>query len=177
MNTTSASPASLLDLPPIETARCVLAALRIEDAAALQMLTDDPVITEAISFLGGRFRLADAEALIAKQVAGSDAFMGIWDRDSGRLAGMIGAHLRGTDDIEIGYWIGIGFRGRGYAGEAAAALVAMLRELFPARHIIAECRPENRASWAILARLGFVPTGADGQRPGRKRLSLPDPCG
>ena len=167
--------ASLLGLPAIAAARCRVATLRVEDATALQILTDDPVITEAISFLGGRFRLADAEALIAKQVAGNDAFMGIWDRDSGRLAGMIGAHRRGNDDIEIGYWIGAGFRGRGYAGEAAAALVAVLRELFPARRIIAECRPENRASWAILARLGFVPTGADGQRPGRKLLSLPAP--
>jgi RimJ/RimL family protein N-acetyltransferase len=165
-------PDSLLSLPPIETARCRIAPLRPEDDAAFQALTNDPIITDAVSFLEGGFTLDEARALIAKQVNGEDAFLGIRHRASDALAGMIGAHLHGLNTIEIGYWIGAGFRGQGYATEAGAGLIAALRRGFPHRRIIAECRPENRASWRVLTKLGFTPTGAEGLRVGRKLLAL-----
>jgi RimJ/RimL family protein N-acetyltransferase len=83
------------------------------------------------------------------------------------------AHRQGTGAVEVGYWIGTAFQRRGYAFEAAEALLRQLRSATPPPRIVAECRPENRASWGLLERLGFRHGGAAGARPGRLLLELP----
>ena len=163
----------MIDSSSIETARLLLAPLTPADAAALQRLTDDPVIIDAISFLRAPFTIDDARALIALNGSGRDLFRGIRRRDDDLLVGVIGSHDRGTGSVEIGYWIGTAFQRRGYAGEAARAVIEWLRAAIPPPRIVAECRPENRASWRVLERLGFRPTGAPGARPGRLELALP----
>jgi RimJ/RimL family protein N-acetyltransferase len=82
----------------------------------------------------------------------------------------VGTHLRGAGVIEIGYWIGGAARGRGFAFEAVSAIIAALSERFPARFLVAECRPANVASWSLLEKLGFRDTGEEGHRPGRRLL-------
>jgi RimJ/RimL family protein N-acetyltransferase len=153
-----------------ETDRLDLRPLRPGDAAALQALTDDPTITEAISFLEAPFTLADATRLIAMNDGPGDCFLGIRLRAGGTLIGVAGAHLQGDSEVEIGYWLGTAHHGRGYASEAAVALAERLGTALPGRGIVAECRPANRASWRVLEKAGFRPTGAAGARPGRVRL-------
>ena len=169
----TARPRRLGNLPALETPRLRLVRLRPADASALAVLTDDPLITEAIDFLERPFTREDAAALIRAHGDGRDGFFGVWRAD--RLIGVVGAHLRDPSEIEIGYWIGTAFHGQGYATEASGAVIAMLQREFPARRIIAECRRENRASWRVLEKLGFRPTGAAGSRPGRERLAQPPP--
>jgi RimJ/RimL family protein N-acetyltransferase len=147
----------------------MLAPLQLGDAAALRDLTDDPTIAGAIDFLPLPFTQAAAEALI-RGIGARDCFVGA--RHEARLIGVVGAHLEGDDRVEIGYWIGRDWRGQGFATEAAGAVVAQLRRDFPARRIIAECRPDNDASWRVLEKLGFRATGAAGARPGRRQLAL-----
>ncbi len=169
---------SLIDLPRLETARLTLSGLSPEDAPALARLTDDPAITGAIDFLPSPFTLEDAKGLIHGGSRERDRFLGIRRRAEGRdteLVGVAGAHLRGEGLIEIGYWIGGAARGQGLAFEAVSALAAVLMRRFPARTLVAECRPANTASWGLLRKLGFEETGEDGHRPGRKLLSLERP--
>jgi RimJ/RimL family protein N-acetyltransferase len=165
---------SLADLPRIETARLAIKALRPEDADALRRLTDDPAITGAVDFLKKPFTLADAEDLIRGGNRDRDRFLAVWTRESevAALAGVIGAHLRGPGAIEIGYWIGGAARGRGLAFEGVSALLETLGRRFPRKVVVAECRPGNVASWALLRKLGFRETGEDGHRPGRRLLRL-----
>jgi [ribosomal protein S5]-alanine N-acetyltransferase len=61
-------------------------------------------------------------------------------------------------------------QGRGFASEAAAAVVCALAAAFPARRIFAECMPQNEASWRLLEKIGFRADGRDGLCCGRKRL-------
>ncbi|WP_457107224.1 GNAT family N-acetyltransferase [Methylobacterium sp. P5_C11] len=174
---------TLADLPAIETARLSIAALRRTDAPALRRLTDDPAITAAVDFLPTPFTLQDAEDLIRSGARGRDCFLGAWIRGGAppeaggqadaaglELVGVIGTHLRGTGTIEIGYWIGGAARGRGFAYEAVSAILGCLGERFPARIVVAECRPANVASWGLLEKLGFRDTGEEGHRPGRRLL-------
>ncbi|MBP1183266.1 GNAT family N-acetyltransferase [Methylobacterium sp. PvR107] len=181
MFTIRAARDSLADLPAIETARLSVAALRLEDAQALRRLTDDPAITAAVDFLPAPFTLQDAEDLIRSGTRGQDRFLGAWTRESGGtgaqqssagrdLVGVVGTHLRGAGVIEIGYWIGGAARGRGYAFEAVSAVIAFLGGRFPARSVVAECRPANIASWGLLEKLGFQDSGEEGHRPGRRLL-------
>ena len=157
--------------PPVATERLSLRPLTPDDAAEVQCLTDDPSITDAISFLKSPFTRADAEALIAQR-GERDCPFGIRQRADGFLVGYAGAHLRGETEIEVGYWIAARSHGQGYATEALQALVAMLANRYPGHRIIAECRPENGASWRVLEKAGFQPMGAAGQRPGRQVLAL-----
>lgn len=169
--------ASLADLPGIETARLSIAGLRPGDAQELRRLTDDPAITAAVDFLPTPFTLSDAEAMIRSGARGQDRFLGVWTHgpeeagDPGRaLVGVVGTHLRGAGVIEIGYWVGGAARGRGFAHEAVSAIIGALNRAFPARTLVAECRPANVASWNLLRKLGFRDTGEEGHRPGRRLL-------
>jgi RimJ/RimL family protein N-acetyltransferase len=165
--------AGLAVLVARKTARLRLVALRPKDAGALRAITDDRAIARHVHVLACPFTHRAARRLIRGRGDGSDRFIGLWRR--GALSGVIGVHFAGADAIEIGYWIARAHQGRGYATEAGAALVALLRRRFPGRRIFAECRPENRASWRVLRKLGFRPTGAPGARPGRQVLALATP--
>lgn len=170
---TSSSGSLSSGISDIETARLRLARLVSAHAEALWHVTNDPGIIDAISFLQHPFTLVDAKTLIALNQNDCDLFRGIWRREDDVLVGVIGSHCRASGAIEIGYWIGTRFQGQSYAYEAGHGVVEWLRKANPTAPIIAECRLENRASWRVLQRLGFRPTGAPGTRPGRLELALP----
>jgi RimJ/RimL family protein N-acetyltransferase len=159
--------ARVSDLPAIATARLEIAALEPADASALAAITDDPAVTRAIHFLRQPFTLADAEALIRGHIFGVERFLGVWTKPRA-LIGVVGVGIHGAD-IEIGYWFATAYHGKGFAGEAVGAVVEALLRAHPGRRLVAECRRENLASWALLAKLGFSPAG-EGHRPGRELL-------
>jgi RimJ/RimL family protein N-acetyltransferase len=135
-------------------------------------MTDEPAITTAIDFLPTPFTLLDALKLINGHGDGRDCFWGASLRQEAFLIGTVGTHLRAADELEIGYWFVSSVRGQGIATEAADAVVRLVSTAFPNRRIVAECRPQNEASWRLLEKIGFRADGADGARPGRKRLVL-----
>ncbi len=135
-------------------------------------MTDDPAITGAIDFLPTPFGLGDAQRLLSGEHDGRDCFWGIRLAGEDALVGTIGTHLRGNDEIEIGYWLASAARGRGIGAESAAGVVRALRLAYPARSIFAECLPQNVGSWRLLTKLGFKADGRGGLRAGRHRLVL-----
>jgi ribosomal-protein-alanine N-acetyltransferase len=64
--------------------------------------------------------------------------------------------------VEIGYSMIPDRRRRGYASEAAAALVDWARSQEDVETVVAACDRENVASIRTLERLGFARTGMDG---------------
>ncbi len=77
-------------------------------------------------------------------------------RDDGRLIG--GCGLRRTDvsgEAFIGYVLRQDCWGRGYATEAARALLAFGFERLGLRRIFADCHPANAASWRVMEKLGM----------------------
>ena len=62
------------------------------------------------------------------------------------------------DALELGYTVFPDFRGRGYATEAAAALLGWARGRGVER-FVASVAPENEPSLAVVRKLGFVRTG------------------
>lgn len=163
------------EIKPIRTRRCRIAALRREDARALQTITDASV-TARVHFLTEPFTLADAEALIAGGESGQ-TFLGVWSREDDALLGVVGVHPSAGCEIEVGYWFAAAARGRGIAAEAVEAVIAALADIAPARRIVAECLPSNRPSWKLLERVGFAATGRKGARPGRELLAWRAPAG
>lgn len=161
---------SLATIGSAESERLILGPLVDADAAEIQRLTNDSAITDVISFLDAPFTLADARALIAKRASAIEVFMGARRKDDQCLAGVVGLHLRGEDSIEIGYWIATACTGQGFATEALNLATALAAKFLPHRRAMAECLPGNRASWRVLEKCGFRPTGEPGIRPGMHSL-------
>lgn len=63
------------------------------------------------------------------------------------------------DGLEIGYAIMPSHQGRGYALEAATALLAHAREQYPANRLVGFALPNNRASRTILEKIGMTYEG------------------
>ncbi len=66
--------------------------------------------------------------------------------------------LDGIQQIELGFRLQTSYRGRGYATEAAQALLASVDPKF-SRNVIAFTEPSNQASLRVLEKLGFRKTG------------------
>jgi [ribosomal protein S5]-alanine N-acetyltransferase len=62
------------------------------------------------------------------------------------------------DALELGYTIFPAFRGRGFATEAAEAIIEWAREQ-GIRDFVASVSPDNAPSLAVVRKLGFVQTG------------------
>jgi RimJ/RimL family protein N-acetyltransferase len=81
----------------------------------------------------------------------------------------LGAHVTESGaEPELGYWIAREHWGRGYATEAAGAVLRIARTLGHTR-LTAGHFTDNPASGRVLRKLGFVPTGRIVKRPCRAR--------
>lgn len=81
----------------------------------------------------------------------------VFDRAGGELLGgnMLNPRV-GEGGLELGYWTVVHATGKGLAGEATRAMIRCAFELHGATRVEIHCSPENRASAAIPARLGFT---------------------
>lgn len=156
---------TLADLPAMQTDRLRLRILAEDDAEELRQITDHPAVTGAIHFLSAPFTVSDAKRLIIGRQDGRDCFIGAWRTETGEMTAVIGTHLHGDTEVEIGYWVRPSLHGKGFATEAVTAVLSALHRAFPHRQLVAECRPENIASWHLLEKLGFRAAGEAGRRP------------
>ncbi len=80
--------------------------------------------------------------------------LGIWrDRE---LIGRVDLIPKDLGIFVIGYWLGRDFLGRGYMTEACRALIAYAQADLGATTVYAGVTKGNRASEAVLERLGFA---------------------
>ena len=82
-----------------------------------------------------------------------------------RAIGAIGVHGSGTDDgvAELGYWIARPHWNRGYAREAAMAMIrrSFLERDPPLSRLVSRVHRDNPASSRVLASCGFVVIGEE----------------
>jgi ribosomal-protein-serine acetyltransferase len=84
---------------------------------------------------------------------------GIWFHDV--LAGIIGFHNIDwmNRNVEIGYWLGEEFQGRGIMTKACRTLTNYAFYEYRLNRVQIRCAPENKRSNAIIERLGFIKEG------------------
>ena len=71
---------------------------------------------------------------------------------------------------ELGWIVNKRYWGRGFAAEAARALVDHFSTHFAVNHFIAHCDADNVASWRIMEKLGMERTGSYGGRRNRSAV-------
>jgi len=149
--------------PPLYTARLELREWTVDDAEAAHQMYGDP---EVMLYLGNGQVVPDVAAQrlwLADRIEHyrSPALdgLGVWavvERDTQRVVGtMLLKPLPPTDQIEIGWHLNRRVWGKGYASEAARAVMQYgFRELHLDR-ILAVLKPGNIRSAAVARRLGM----------------------
>lgn len=92
----------------------------------------------------------------AARRAEDKAFLAVCLKETGKLIGNTYFALQQPEELgawEIGYVFNRAYGGKGYATEAAAALLRYGFEELAAHRIEAHCNPDNVPSWRLLERL------------------------
>jgi ribosomal-protein-serine acetyltransferase len=99
-----------------------------------------------------------------KQFAQNKGFVaGIWHE--GRLAGVISYNSIDWENrtVEVGYWLGEEYQGKGLVTAASRALVEHAFGELGLNRVVISCATENKRSCAIPERLGFRREGVQHQ--------------
>lgn len=145
---------SRMRFEPRQTKRLLLRPIATDDWAAVHGYMSDREVT---AFLPeGVLDEAACQAFVAKN-AGDDAdAIAVVEQDTGAFIGHMPFHpWFGPRTHEIGWVLGRPYQGRGYATEAAGALMAHAFETLACHRVIATCQPENPASWRVMEKLGM----------------------
>lgn len=135
-----------------ETERLLLRRFRMEDAQDLYEYLSQPetVRYEPYDVFSPSHARQEAAAR-----ARSEDFIAVCLKDTGKLIGNLYLHEEDYGCGEMGFVFNARYLHRGYATEAARAL---LRVAFAERRmhrVIALCNPENTPSWRLMERLGM----------------------
>lgn len=157
-------------LSEARTERLYLRRWREEDAMALVPILEANAahlswIPAHVAAPGTVFEIAQRLAgFTADFDAGRAWRLGIFSRDEQTLFGEISLFPRSevgrvpigsADRLEIGYWLKADVTGRGYATEAARALIGLASKVRGVSRVEIRCDPANERSAAVPRRLGF----------------------
>jgi RimJ/RimL family protein N-acetyltransferase len=149
---------ALRDIPVLESERLLLRAPRLEDAPALAALANDRRIAANTLRIPHPYSLRDAQAFITGANAGEDETAFVITRQEAVVGACGIAKLDGKTP-ELGYWLGLEFWGRGYATEAARAVIDHAFGDLGYDALLAGARVSNPASRRVLQKCGFQWTG------------------
>jgi RimJ/RimL family protein N-acetyltransferase len=144
----------------LETTRLTLRPFTLDDVGAMHGVYGDPEVMRHVGD-GPVADVAQTEAMlreyIAHQRAHGFSFWAVIERASDTVIGDAGLYLlegRGPD-IELGYTLRRSWWGRGYATEAAQALVRHAFVGLGVDQLVAVADPANPASIRVLEKLGM----------------------
>ncbi len=145
----------------LTTARLRLREMNDADAAFLLEVLNEPAF---LRYIGDR-RVRTVEAAtgyLRERITSSyrESGFGMWLVESvegGELIGICGLIKRESlDDVDLGFSFLARFWSRGYAREAAMAVIAYAWNVVELSRLVAITSPENAASMRLLAKLGFT---------------------
>ncbi|KUR72919.1 GNAT family acetyltransferase [Novosphingobium fuchskuhlense] len=131
-----------------------------EDWAELHGAIDDAAVVRNLARSPWPYRADDARWFVsrAQDARHPDFLVTLPAADGARIIGCAGIAPGEHGAVELGYWIAREQWGRGYATEAANAVLSIARALghdrIEASHFL-----DNPASGRVLRKLGFKPTG------------------
>jgi RimJ/RimL family protein N-acetyltransferase len=143
----------------LETERLVLDQWQADDWIAFRPIATDP---EVMRYINGGVPWSDEEIrlFVERQIAlyreRGFCRWKLTERTSGALIGLCGVgRWRGYPELEIGWWLGREWWGRGLATEAARTALEDVFTRAKLDHVISIARPENVASIRIMQKLGM----------------------
>lgn len=159
-----------IDCPVLVTERLVLRPPHVDDLEELAELANNRKIAEMLGRMPHPYGPADAQQFVnSVRKADEGCAYAIALGENGAFIGCAGLNptMRG---LELGYWIGEPYWGRGYATEAAHALVDLAFRATTIDTLHVSCRVINVASRSVIHKCGFQYAGQgmlDSQVAGR----------
>jgi len=149
-----------IDCPVLVTERLVLRPPHDDDIPELKDLANNRRLAEMLGRMPHPYGEREARAFIestrCQSVAGCTYAVSL--AESGAFVGCAGLHPRALG-LELGYWIGEPYWGRGYATEAAHALVDLAFRATEIQVLHVACRVINGASRRVIHKCGFQYAG------------------
>ncbi|HEX5075620.1 MAG TPA: GNAT family N-acetyltransferase [Gemmatimonadaceae bacterium] len=150
--------------PVLTTRRLVLRPFVLDDALAVQVLAGAPEVADTTLHIPHPYPAGAAEQWIATHAvawaAGTGVTYAITDAATGILVGAVGLTITPAHaHAEMGYWVGVPYWNRGYATEAAAALVDFGFKQLGLHRIHAHYLTRNPASGRVMQKLGMRSEG------------------
>ena len=153
---------SRTDCPILLSPRLVLRAPHEDDIDALAHLANNANIATMVSRMPHPYTVADAADFVRRTNAGTigKCVYAITKADTGAFLGCCGVepHEDGRT-AELGYWLGEPHWNKGYATEAAQALIDMAFRTREIAQLDARCRVMNVASRRVIQKCGFQHQG------------------
>ena len=143
----------------LETKRCLIRPLSLDDADALHLTLSDP---EVMRHIEPPFDLPKTKAFLRDAgLATPPLVHALLCKSTADLIGHVICHpYQGCRDWEMGWVSRRDFWGRGIASEVSASLVEFARQ-HGIPGLILECDPEQNATRHIAEKLGFQPIGEE----------------
>ena len=146
----------------LETERLRLRAVDRGDVDRLVSLHEDPLVAEYLGVRDREWYEWRGGASEAEWRERGHGFVVVLDRTSGRFLGRTGLkYWPEFGETELGWVLRPEARGRGYATEAAAAVLGWGFERLALSYVTAMIRPGNAASFRVAERLGMDPLRSD----------------
>lgn len=150
--------------PILRTERLLLQPFRLSDARVVQQLAGDAEVASTTASIPHPYPDGAAEAWISAQPrryqSSQEVVFAVVRKEDGRLVGSIGLRLIAEEAKgELGYWIGRQYWNRGYATEAARAILAYGFLQLQLVSIYAHYMVRNPASGRVLEKIGMQQKG------------------
>ncbi len=151
-----------LDTPTLRTGRLTLRQWRSSDLAAAAVMHADERVG---SWLGGTLTAERSAAFVDRQAVGlalrGIGLFAVEESATGEFVGAVGLGGVGSEfsfgpALEVAWRLAPAAQGHGYATEAAAAVLDYADGLFGLERVAAFTAVGNRASLAVMDRLGMV---------------------
>jgi [ribosomal protein S5]-alanine N-acetyltransferase len=142
----------------LDTGRLQIRPWRDSDRPALERMVRDPEMMRYITH-GRTWSDEEVDELLARQARHLEAhgicFGAVVWSETGEVVGMAGMQPHDDGQFELGWWIWKDHWSRGFATEAAEALVAHARDVMGLRRLVAVIDPPNVASARVAEKLGM----------------------
>jgi RimJ/RimL family protein N-acetyltransferase len=153
------------DVFRLETNRLWLRWPRAADAAVIARFAGNRAVAEMTARIPYPYPPGDAERFIIDTRASNAGGRGIGLVITTKAKpfepiGTISLRESARGDALLGYWLGVDSWGKGFATEAAQAIIDTLFTLTVVREIRASVRVTNPASRRVLEKCGFVAAGS-----------------
>ncbi|TPW31452.1 GNAT family N-acetyltransferase [Martelella alba] len=153
------------DCPVLLSERLVLRGPHEDDIDAIAHLANNNKIATMVSRMPHPYTIDDAANFVRRGQEGviGNCVYAITKADNGAFLGCCAVETIPDDDsvVEIGYWLGEPYWGKGYTTEAAQILIDMVfRTREEVETVDARCRVVNAASRRVLQKCGFQYQGA-----------------
>jgi RimJ/RimL family protein N-acetyltransferase len=150
-----------LEAESVTTPRLILRRPDRDDVADIAFLANNRKIATMVSRMPNPYGVADARSFVERNRDGgiNGGVFAVTLAATGRFIGCAALDSSKGNGLELGYWLGEPFWGKGYATEAAHALVDLAFHGTDVERVFATCRTSNPASRRVIQKSGFQHAG------------------